>query len=162
MAKKRSGKCRNKHKVLGRGRARLLLLLRYAKLVSSHHFLLHVLSSVTICSICSYHCKQDAVEAADFKEYSFRTRESLSCWNPDSIGFNLIEHTLCHIVNKERPGAVLVFMTGWDDINSLKDQLQSHPLLGDPSRVLLLACHGSMASSEQVIALLILCFVFYA
>lgn len=97
-----------------------------------------------------YTCAQDAVEAADFKGYSLRTRDSLSCWNPDSIGFNLIEHVLCHIVKKERPGAVLVFMTGWDDINSLKDQLQAHPLLGDPSRVLLLACHGSMASAEQV------------
>ncbi|PIN17878.1 ATP-dependent RNA helicase A [Handroanthus impetiginosus] len=92
---------------------------------------------------------EDALMAADFKDYSHRTRESLSCWNPDSIGFNLIEHVLCHICRKERPGAVLVFMTGWDDINSLKDQLQAHPLLGDPSRVLLLACHGSMASAEQ-------------
>ena len=82
--------------------------------------------------------------------YSPRTQDSLSCWNPDSLGFNLIEHVLCHIVKKERPGAVLVFMTGWDDINSLKDLLQAHPLLGDPNRVLLLACHGSMASSEQV------------
>lgn len=106
-------------------------------------------------AICSHSHEQDAVEAADFKEYSLRTQESLSCWNPDSIGFNLIEYVLCHIVKKERPGAVLVFMTGWDDINSLKDQLQSHPLLGDPSNVLLLACHGSMASSEQVIALFI-------
>uniref|UniRef100_A0A453DRY4 RNA helicase n=2 Tax=Aegilops tauschii subsp. strangulata TaxID=200361 RepID=A0A453DRY4_AEGTS len=52
-------------------------------------------------------------------------------------------------VVEERDGAVLVFMTGWDDINTLKDQLQSNPLLGDPSKVLLLACHGSMASSEQ-------------
>ncbi|XP_058091802.1 DExH-box ATP-dependent RNA helicase DExH3-like [Magnolia sinica] len=92
---------------------------------------------------------EDALEAADFREYSLRTRESLSCWNPDSIGFNLIENVLCHICRQERPGAVLVFMTGWDDINSLKEQLQAHPLLGDPSRVLLLACHGSMASSEQ-------------
>ncbi|KAG6672948.1 hypothetical protein I3842_16G084700 [Carya illinoinensis] len=92
---------------------------------------------------------EDALEAADFKECSIRTQESLSCWNPDSIGFNLIEHVLCHIVRKERPGAILVFMTGWDDINTLKDQLQAHPLLGDPGRVLLLACHGSMASSEQ-------------
>ena len=58
---------------------------------------------------------------------------------------------LSHIVTNERPGAILVFMTGWDDINSLKDQLQSHPVLGDPSRVLLLACHGSMPSNEQVI-----------
>lgn len=94
--------------------------------------------------------EQDALEVADFREYNPRTQESLSCWNPDSIGFNLIEHVLCHICRRERPGAVLVFMTGWDDINSLKDQLQSNPLLGDPSKVLLLACHGSMASSEQV------------
>ncbi|KAF8390072.1 hypothetical protein HHK36_024593 [Tetracentron sinense] len=92
---------------------------------------------------------EDALEASDFNGYSPRTRDSLSCWNPDSIGFNLIENVLYHICKKERPGAVLVFMTGWDDINSLKDQLQAHPLLGDPSKVLLLACHGSMASSEQ-------------
>ncbi|KAL2342375.1 hypothetical protein Fmac_003660 [Flemingia macrophylla] len=92
---------------------------------------------------------EDALEVANFKGYSLRTQDSLSCWYPDSIGFNLIEHVLCHIIKNERPGAVLVFMTGWDDINSLKDQLQAHPLLGDRSRVLLLACHGSMASSEQ-------------
>ncbi|XP_072964463.1 DExH-box ATP-dependent RNA helicase DExH3-like [Typha angustifolia] len=92
---------------------------------------------------------EDALEAADFRNYSLRTRESLSCWNPDSIGFNLIENVLCHICRKERPGAVLVFMTGWDDINSLKEQLQANPLLGDPNKVLLLACHGSMASAEQ-------------
>ncbi|XP_057415627.1 DExH-box ATP-dependent RNA helicase DExH3 [Lotus japonicus] len=92
---------------------------------------------------------EDALKVADIKGYSLRTRESLSCWCPDSIGFNLIEHVLCHIVKNERPGAILVFMTGWDDINTLKDQLQAHPLLGDQSRVLLLACHGSMASAEQ-------------
>ncbi|CAK7326664.1 unnamed protein product [Dovyalis caffra] len=92
---------------------------------------------------------EDAFRTADFKEYSNQTRESLSCWNPDSIGFNLIEYLLCNICEDERPGAVLVFMTGWDDISSLKDKLQAHPLLGDPSRVLLLTCHGSMASSEQ-------------
>ncbi|XP_062145221.1 DExH-box ATP-dependent RNA helicase DExH5, mitochondrial [Alnus glutinosa] len=92
---------------------------------------------------------EDALRAADFKEYSPQTRESLSCWNPDCIGFNLIEYLLCKICENERPGAILVFMTGWDDISSLKDKLQAHPFLGDPSRVLLLACHGSMASSEQ-------------
>lgn len=93
---------------------------------------------------------QDALKAADFKEYSHQTRESLSCWSPDCIGFNLIEYILCNICENEKPGAILVFMTGWDDISSLRDKMQAHPLLGDPSRVLLLACHGSMASSEQV------------
>ncbi|XP_055961196.1 DExH-box ATP-dependent RNA helicase DExH5, mitochondrial isoform X2 [Mercurialis annua] len=92
---------------------------------------------------------EDALRAADFKNYNPQTQESLSCWNPDCIGFNLIEYLLCNICENAMRGAVLVFMTGWDDINSLKDKLQAHPILGDPSRVLLLTCHGSMASSEQ-------------
>ncbi|KAG7032056.1 DExH-box ATP-dependent RNA helicase DExH5, mitochondrial, partial [Cucurbita argyrosperma subsp. argyrosperma] len=92
---------------------------------------------------------QDALMAADFNEYSLQTQESLSCWNPDCLGFNLIEFLLVSICESEMPGAILVFMTGWDDISSLKEKLQSHPLLGDPTRVMLLACHGSMASSEQ-------------
>ena len=95
-------------------------------------------------------CKQDALRAADFKEFSPETRESLSCWNPDCIGFNLIESLLCHLCENERPGGILVFKTGWDDISSLKDKLQIHPIFGNPNRVMLLACHGSMASFEQV------------
>ncbi|XP_024989682.1 DExH-box ATP-dependent RNA helicase DExH5, mitochondrial isoform X1 [Cynara cardunculus var. scolymus] len=92
---------------------------------------------------------EEALGSADFKEFSQQTQESMSCWNPDCIGFNLIEFLLCSMCENENPGAILVFMTGWDDISSLKDKLQAHPLLGDPSRVLLLACHGSMGSSEQ-------------
>ncbi|XP_073223711.1 DExH-box ATP-dependent RNA helicase DExH5, mitochondrial isoform X6 [Cicer arietinum] len=92
---------------------------------------------------------EDAIRSADFKDYSLQTQESLSCWNPDCFGFNLIEYILCNICENERPGAVLVFMTGWDDISSLKEKLQAHAVLGDSKRVLLLACHGSMASSEQ-------------
>lgn len=123
----------------------MLLLLKYEKYSYSQ-----VKALFTKLFLMTLEHIQDALEAADFREYCSRTRESLSCWNPDSIGFNLIESILCHICRKERPGAVLVFMTGWDDINSLKDQLQANPLLGDPTKVLLLPCHGSMASSEQV------------
>lgn len=47
---------------------------------------------------------EDALRTADFKEYSSQTRESLSCWNPDSIGFNLVEYLLCNICENERPG----------------------------------------------------------
>lgn len=92
---------------------------------------------------------EEALKNSSFEIYGSRTRDSLVNWNPDCIGFNLIEAVLCHICRKERPGAVLVFMTGWDDISCLKDQLKAHPLLGDPNRVFLLACHGSMATSEQ-------------
>ncbi|XP_059450268.1 DExH-box ATP-dependent RNA helicase DExH3 isoform X2 [Corylus avellana] len=92
---------------------------------------------------------EDALSKSSFENYSSRARDSLACWMPDCIGFNLIEAVLCHICRKERPGAVLVFMTGWEDISCLRDQLKAHPLLGDPNRVLLLTCHGSMATSEQ-------------
>ncbi|KAL6991883.1 RNA helicase [Sarracenia purpurea var. burkii] len=92
----------------------------------------------------------DALNKSNFENYSSRARDSVSCWTPDCIGFNLIEAVLCHICRKERPGAVLVFMTGWEDISCLRDQLKAHPLLGDPNRVSLLTCHGSMATSEQV------------
>ncbi|XP_038974853.1 DExH-box ATP-dependent RNA helicase DExH3 isoform X2 [Phoenix dactylifera] len=92
---------------------------------------------------------EDSQKNSSFESYSSRVRDSLACWNPDCIGFNLIEAVLCHICRKEQPGAVLVFMTGWDDISCLRDQLKAHPLLGDPNRVLVLTCHGSMATSEQ-------------
>ncbi|XP_075483453.1 DExH-box ATP-dependent RNA helicase DExH5, mitochondrial isoform X3 [Primulina tabacum] len=92
---------------------------------------------------------EDALSTTEFKDYTSKTQESLSCWNPDSLGFNLIEYLLCNICENETPGAILVFLTGWDDISALKDKLQTHPILGDTSRVLLLACHGSMACSEQ-------------
>ncbi|XP_068462382.1 DExH-box ATP-dependent RNA helicase DExH5, mitochondrial-like isoform X3 [Phaseolus vulgaris] len=92
---------------------------------------------------------EDVLRAADFNYYSLQTRESLSCWNPDCIGFNHIEYILCNICEDERPGSILVFMIGWDDINALKEKLLTHPVLSDPNRVLLLMCHGSMDSLEQ-------------
>ncbi|KAK6134232.1 hypothetical protein DH2020_032037 [Rehmannia glutinosa] len=104
---------------------------------------------------------EDTLSAADFKDFAAQTRESLSYWNPDCLNFNLIEYLLCKICESERPGAVLVFMTGWDDITSLKDKLQAHPVLGDTSQVLLLACHGSMGSAEQVIEILLDCLSFF-
>ncbi|KAL1319937.1 hypothetical protein HN51_064658 [Arachis hypogaea] len=94
---------------------------------------------------------EDALSKSSFESYSSRARDSLAAWAPDCIGFNLIEAVLCHICRKERPGGVLVFMTGWEDISCLRDQLKAHPLLGDPNRILLLTCHGSMATSEQKI-----------
>ncbi|XP_074566104.1 DExH-box ATP-dependent RNA helicase DExH3-like isoform X2 [Curcuma longa] len=92
---------------------------------------------------------EEALKNSNFDGYSSRARDSLASWTPDCIGFNLIEAILCYICRKEQPGAVLVFMTGWDDISCLRDQLRAHPLLGDPNRVLVIACHGSMATSEQ-------------
>eukprot|EP00250_Pteridium_aquilinum_P021505 c25147_g1_i1 orf=845-4309(-) len=92
---------------------------------------------------------EDALVGADFGSCSYSTRFSLQRWDPEGLGFNLIQALLCHICRRERPGAILVFMTGWEEITALKDKLSTNPLLGDESKVLILPCHGGMASAEQ-------------
>ncbi|KAG0562821.1 hypothetical protein KC19_9G173900 [Ceratodon purpureus] len=91
----------------------------------------------------------EALADQDYRHLSPRTQASLAAWSPDNLGFNLIENVLLHIIQQDREGAVLVFMTGWEEISALKEQLQSHPVLGNPARAQVLACHGSMATAEQ-------------
>ncbi|KAJ7527492.1 hypothetical protein O6H91_16G057600 [Diphasiastrum complanatum] len=92
---------------------------------------------------------EDAMAQQDHMDYSLRTQDSLACWSPDALGFNLVEEVLTHICLDEREGAVLVFMIGWEDISALLEKLRRHPVLGNPSKVLLLGCHGSMGTAEQ-------------
>ena len=46
-------------------------------------------------------------------------------------------------------GAVLVFLTGWDDIVKVRDLCASDEILGDASRFLILPLHGQMPSAHQ-------------
>ena len=46
-------------------------------------------------------------------------------------------------------GAVLVFLTGWDDISKVRDLCASDDMLGDASRFLILPLHGQMPSVHQ-------------
>ncbi|XP_024515116.1 DExH-box ATP-dependent RNA helicase DExH3 [Selaginella moellendorffii] len=92
---------------------------------------------------------EEAMASQAYNDRSAGTRESLSCWNSDILNFNLIQATLLHICKQAREGAVLVFMTGWEDISALLDKLKQDPVLGDSRKVLLLGCHGSMATAEQ-------------
>lgn len=90
-----------------------------------------------------------AMAEHDYSGLHYRVRDSFSCWNPESLGFNVIEKLLCHICKSEREGAVLVFLTGWEDISAVLEKLRASPTLGDSGKVLLLGCHGSMATAEQ-------------
>eukprot|EP00850_Spirogloea_muscicola_P002132 SM000008S22221 [mRNA] locus=s8:500482:508252:+ [translate_table: standard] len=92
---------------------------------------------------------EEALRDADFGNLRPATQRSLECWAGEGLGFNLIESVLAHICRKEGPGAILVIITGWEDISALLSQLRAHPLLGDEQQVLLLCCHGSMATDEQ-------------
>ncbi|KAG6543957.1 hypothetical protein Mapa_014581 [Marchantia paleacea] len=90
-----------------------------------------------------------ALAEQDYSDLHYRIRDSLACWNPESLNFNLIEKLLAHICKQDKEGAALVFMTGWEDISALMDQLREHPVLGDTDQVMLLGCHGSMPTAEQ-------------
>ena len=52
------------------------------------------------------------------------TQESLQAWaeGSDKLDLDLIEHVIEHICVTEGEGAMLVFLTGWDDISKLHDQ----------------------------------------
>ena len=86
-----------------------------------------------------------------FLRYSQQTQSSLQTWydGNDKLDLNLIEHVVEHICRCEGEGAVLVFLTGWDDITKLNDQLKSNRVTGDPSQVRVLPLHGSMPTSTQ-------------
>ncbi|CAI5478313.1 unnamed protein product [Closterium sp. Yama58-4] len=108
---------------------------------------------------------QEALANHSFASHSPFVQRSMERWTGEGVGFSLIESALEFAEREEEPregkqdaagvvgsrdaGAVLVFMTGWDDIIGMRDRLREHPLLGDESRVLLLTCHGSMPIEEQ-------------
>lgn len=56
-----------------------------------------------------------------------------------------IEHICCH----EKDGAILVFLTGWDDISKLLDKIKGNRFLGDPTKYMVLPLHGSMPTVNQ-------------
>ena len=60
-----------------------------------------------------------------------------------------VEATIEHICRNEGDGAILVFLTGWDDISKLFDKLKGNNFVGDPSKFLILPLHGSMPTVNQ-------------
>ncbi|KAI6673971.1 hypothetical protein NL676_001877 [Syzygium grande] len=84
-----------------------------------------------------------------YRSYSRSTRESLEAWSGSLIDLGLVESTLEYICRHEGDGAILVFLTGWDDISKLLDKVKVNHLLGDQSRFLVLPLHGSMPTVNQ-------------
>ncbi|CAL5384371.1 unnamed protein product [Camellia sinensis] len=60
-----------------------------------------------------------------------------------------MESTIEHICRHESDGAILVFLTGWDDISKLLEKIKANSLLRDPSKFLVLPLHGSMPTINQ-------------
>jgi len=60
-----------------------------------------------------------------------------------------VEATIEHICRHEGDGAILVFLTGWDEISKLLEKIKANTLLGNSSKFLVLPLHGSMPTVNQ-------------
>ncbi|KAL0344834.1 UNVERIFIED_CONTAM: DExH-box ATP-dependent RNA helicase DExH1 [Sesamum radiatum] len=92
---------------------------------------------------------EDADIDALFKGYSTSTRRSLEAWSGSQLDLGLVEATIEYICRHEGNGAILVFLTGWDDISKLHDKLKVNNILGDTNKFLVLPLHGSMPTINQ-------------
>nr|DAD48355.1 TPA_asm: hypothetical protein HUJ06_018292 [Nelumbo nucifera] len=84
-----------------------------------------------------------------YKKYSMHTRQSLEAWSVVQLDLGLVESTIEHICRHEGDGAILVFMTGWDEISKLLDKIKANSFLGNSSKFLVLPLHGSMPTINQ-------------
>ncbi|XP_047970216.1 DExH-box ATP-dependent RNA helicase DExH1 isoform X1 [Salvia hispanica] len=84
-----------------------------------------------------------------YKSYSASTRQSLDSWSGSQLDLGLVEATIEHICRHEGAGAILVFLTGWDDISKLLDKLRANIFVGDPNKFLVIPLHGSMPTVNQ-------------
>jgi len=91
-------------------------------------------------------------DPADYSSFSSRTVRSLSTWYSNKekgVDLELAEAAITHIAQTEGNGAILVFLTGWDEISKLFDACKLNPVLGDASRCTVLPLHGSMPTTSQ-------------
>uniref|UniRef100_A0A069DY95 RNA helicase n=1 Tax=Panstrongylus megistus TaxID=65343 RepID=A0A069DY95_9HEMI len=82
------------------------------------------------------------------EEYKPNTRHAVSKMSEKEISFELIEALLKHIKSIEIPGAVLVFLPGWNVIFALLKHLQQHPIFSGPS-FLVLPLHSQLPREDQ-------------
>ncbi|XP_071690498.1 DExH-box ATP-dependent RNA helicase DExH1 [Rutidosis leptorrhynchoides] len=92
---------------------------------------------------------EDADIGSVYKNYSAITRQSLEAWSGSEIDLGLVEATVEYICRHEGPGAILVFLTGWDEISKLLDGIKTNMILGDSTKCLVLPLHGSMPTVNQ-------------
>ena len=65
------------------------------------------------------------------------------------LHYGLIEAIIEQICNHEPPGGVLVFLTSWEDIQTMTELLSSNSVVGNPALVKLLPLHSTLQSVSQ-------------
>ncbi|XP_028394587.1 3'-5' RNA helicase YTHDC2-like [Dendronephthya gigantea] len=95
----------------------------------------------------------DAVLEEQSEQLNNESKELLSLYhktfNDDKIDLSLIFNLLKYICGSGTSGAVLVFLSGYDDIITLRDQLTSSKEFGNTKLFHICCLHSSMQPSEQ-------------
>lgn len=80
--------------------------------------------------------------------YSIQTKNAMSQMSEKEISFELMEALLKYIKNQEIPGAVLIFLPGWNLIFALMKHLQQHPMFGG-SGYIIIPLHSQLPREDQ-------------
>lgn len=81
-------------------------------------------------------------------DYPLETKHALGLLSEKEISFELIEELLKYIKNLDIPGAVLIFLPGWNLIFALMKHLQQHPIFGR-NDYCILPLHSQLPREDQ-------------
>ncbi|KYN40307.1 Dosage compensation regulator [Trachymyrmex septentrionalis] len=80
--------------------------------------------------------------------YSVETKNAMGQLTEKEISFELIEALLMYVKRQDIPGAVLIFLPGWNLIFALMKHLQQHSLFGGSS-YLIIPLHSQLPREDQ-------------
>ncbi|XP_055621598.1 dosage compensation regulator isoform X2 [Toxorhynchites rutilus septentrionalis] len=87
-------------------------------------------------------------QVIDEQRYSVQTKNSMARLSESEVSFELIEGLLSYIDAQNVPGAVLVFLPGWNLIFALMKYLQSKPQFNG-QRCVILPLHSQLPREDQ-------------
>ncbi|XP_055534958.1 dosage compensation regulator isoform X1 [Wyeomyia smithii] len=87
-------------------------------------------------------------QVIDERRYSIQTKNAMARMSESEVSFELIEGLLNYIENQNVPGAVLVFLPGWNLIFALMKYLQSKPQFSG-SKCIILPLHSQLPREDQ-------------
>ena len=82
------------------------------------------------------------------RAYPSAVIDALRFMDVDTINMNLLLELVKEICHNRGPGAILVFLPGWDTISKLHDMLRADPVLRS-SKFLIIPLHSLMPTSFQ-------------
>nr|XP_012139245.1 PREDICTED: dosage compensation regulator isoform X2 [Megachile rotundata] len=80
--------------------------------------------------------------------YSIQTKNAMAQLTEKEISFELIEALLSYIKDQGIPGAILIFLPGWNLIFALMKHLQQHPIYGGVNYVII-PLHSQLPREDQ-------------